>query len=239
MPAHGPHPQPRRVGPPRPGPGLRPRCPPAARGGVRAVRRPAAGGDGPGAPGGRDPGGPPRRLDPARARRPGLDRARAGPRPGAVRPGHRRAVVVRARAATTPSSTATRTSAGATSTRACAASGAARTRSPRTARVRTRGRWSSTAVRDARDRRVRPERREVVRHRAGRHRLHDLPLPPRRRRAPPAHPVPRRLRHARGPAGARPGLHPHLRRPSPAVRPRPTCGSPRARSSARSGRPTS
>ena len=37
----------------------------------------------------------------------------------------------------------------------------------------------STAVLDARDRRVRPQRREVVRHRAGRHRLHDLPLPGR------------------------------------------------------------
>ena len=36
---------------------------------------------------------------------------------------------------------------------------------------------ASTAVRDAADRRVRAQRREVVRHRAVGHRLHDLPLP--------------------------------------------------------------
>ncbi len=95
----------------------------------------------------------------------------------------------------------------------------------------------ATAVRDARDRRLRPQRREVVRDRPGRHRLHDLPLPRRRRGGAPADAVPGRLRHARRRDQARPRLHPHLRRPPPAVRadrrPRPGVGGPRAASGGR------
>ena len=65
--------------------------------------------------------------------------------------------------------------------------------------------------------RVRPQRREVVRHGAVRHRLHDLPLPRARGRRAHADAVPGRLRHPGRRADPRPGLHPHLRRPAPAV----------------------
>ena len=76
---------------------------------------------------------------------------------------------------------------------------------------------ASTAVRDAGHRGVGPQRREVVRDRAVGHRLHDLPLPRARGRRAAAHAVPRRLRRARPRHDRRPGLHPHVRRPPPAV----------------------
>ena len=108
-----------------------------------------------------------------------------------------------------------RRSGRAISSRRSAASARAGTRSPRTgagsdARTLRRDRGPGSG-----DRRLRPQRREVVRHRAGRHGLHDLPLQRRRRRPAPADAVPRRLRHARRAAAARPGLHAHVRRPAP------------------------
>ena len=90
-----------------------------------------------------------------------------------------------------------------------------------------------------RHRGVGAQRREVVRHRARRHRLHDLP---RRSSSTATRRLPTLflvdydtpgLRHE-----PRPRLHPHVRRPPPAVHPRgrarPGRGAPRRRS----GRPT-
>ena len=97
---------------------------------------------------------------------------------------------------------------------------------------------ASTAVRDRGHRGVRPQRREVVRHRPVGHGLHDLPLPRHRRRRAAAHAVPRRLRHARRRADRRPRLHPHVRRPPPAVHARATCACRPTRCWAGSARPT-
>src|SRR5436190_20890195 len=59
----------------------------------------------------------------------------------------------------------------------------------------------------------------MVRDGPRRHRLHDLPLCRGRRRESAADAVPRGLRHAGRRDAQRPRLHPHLRRPAPAVRP--------------------
>ncbi len=160
------------------------------------------------------------------------------PRPRTARPGDRRPVVVhpgrlqRARPVHPgPAPALSRPVAS-------AASAPAPTRSPRTGRLGCPDPRGDRRPR-RRDRRLRPQRREVVRDRPGRHRLHDLPLQSHRRAASPADAVPRRLRPAGRPAQARSRLHAHVRRPASAVRPRGRPGGRRRRSSARSGPPTS
>ena len=80
---------------------------------------------------------------------------------------------------------------------ACAASARGATRSPRTAPAPMRGPCAPPPSATRATGRVPPQRREVVRDRPRRHRLHDLPLPRRRRRRTPADALPGRLRHAR------------------------------------------
>ena len=117
------------------------------------------------------------------------------------------------RAPTTRSSTAPRRSVDATWTRPSGENGRAATRSPRPAPAPTPACSRQRPSRPS-DRRVRAQRREVVRDRPGRHRLHDLPLRSRRRRRPPPDALPRRLRPPGVAPDPRSRLHPHLRRPS-------------------------
>ena len=168
-----------------------------------------------------------RRLAAQGRRRPGLVGDGAGDRPRAVRPGDRRPVVVRARAPTTSCSTAIpvqRQRYLDPSIRGERSGSYAITERDAGSDART---MAASAKRRPGHRRVRPERREVVRDRPGRHRLHDLPGDGRGRRAAPADAVPGRLRHARPAPEPRPGLHAHVRRPAPPVR---------ARGRARAGR---
>ena len=146
---------------------------------------------------GRDRGSAPRRLVAGRARRPGLVRARAGPRPRAARAGDRRPVVVHPGRLQRARSTPMRSSGGATSSRParralgelCDHRGrrgirrprrSARPRSstPRPASTSSTARSGSSPGPDDTDFMI----------------FHCLR---RRRRAAPADPVPRRLRHAR------------------------------------------
>ena len=180
---HGPDPDARAARAPGARSRVRPRRPAAARGRVRARRwaRPARVGRPD--PRGGDRGRPARRLASARARRPGLD-GRSSRSSSTSSSASRPAACGRtSRAPTTSWSTPTPTSAAATSTRRCAASARGATRSPRTAPAPTRGALRGHGGPRRRDRRVRPQRREVVRDRPRRHRLHDLPLPRRRRGA--------------------------------------------------------
>ena len=163
---------------------------------------------------------------PGRARRPGLDGPRAGPRPRAARPGDGRPVVVHPGRLQRAGPLRRRSSARATSTR--------RMRGERSGSYAITEDGAGSDARDARgdrgprrrDRRLRPQRREVVRDRPGRHRLHDLPLPTSStatERLPTLFLVDYDTPGRAHPA--RPRLHAHVRRPPPAVRAR---GRPRA-----------
>ena len=174
---------------------------------------------------------------PVVGRRPGLDGDGAGPRPRAAGPGDGRPVelhpggVQRARPL-----------------HARAASAVPRPEPARRAQRELRDHRARPGVRRADPRLdggprpghrgVRPQRGEVVRHRSVGHGLHDLPLPRDRRRRAAADAVPRRLRHARRRADRRPRLHPHVRRPPPAVHAATTCACRPTRCSAASARPT-
>ncbi len=135
-------------------------------------------------------------------------------------------------------STATPTSAGATSTRRCAASAPAPTRSPRTAPARTPRTLAATAVRDPAtgDYVLNGEKWFVTGPDDTDFMIFHCNVVDGD--GAPADPLPRRLRHPGPPHQARPGLHPHVRRPAPPVR---AGGRPRPgrRSSARSAPPTS
>ena len=196
-------------------PSVRPRRPPAARGRVRGGRGPRPSRVGRPDPPGGDRGTAARRLLPRRARRTGLVRDGAGPRPRAAGAGDRRPLVLHPRAIQR-----------AHPLRSCAADPLSRPEHARRAlrelcdhRGRRRLRCPLPAGHGRprwRHRRLRPERREVVRHRSRRHRLHDLPLQRGRWGPATADAVPGRLRRARCPDQARPGLHAHVRRsPSP------------------------
>ena len=236
--AHGPDPEPGRARAPGARAGLCSRRPPAARGRVRAGRWPAAARAGSRAPPGSDRGEPPWGLAAAGPRWAGLDGDGGRGRPRAARPGHRRSVVVHPRGVQRahplrpgPAPALPRP------VDAWRALGVLRDhRGP--GRVRPADAGGHGGPRPG-DRRLRAQRREVVRDRAGRHRLHDLPLQRRRRRRPPADPLPGRLRHP-GPAPqARPRLHPHVRRPASPVRARRRPRAGARRSSGRSAPPTS
>ena len=217
---------------------LRPRGPAAARGRVRGGERPRPARLGRPDPPGRDRGAPPRRLVPGGARRPGLVGAGAGAGPRAARAEHGRPVVVHPGAVQRPDPLRRR-----------AARPLPRPLDARRALGELRdhrGRRRLGCPRAARDRgprrghrRVRPQRREVVRDRAGRHGLHDLPRQRRRRRPRAADAVPRRLRRPGRPRPARPRLHAHLRRPPSAVRPRGRPGPGRGGPGRRRAAPTS